>query len=71
MTINSPGPNVSNGYADAPAPGGTRRFIITLAVVAAVLVGVVVGMALWMEATAAPVYRGPEELKKPDYPYYR
>ena len=71
MTITSPGPNVSDGYVDAPTSGGTRRFIITLVVVAAVLVGVVVGMVLWMEATAAPAYRGPEELKKPDYPYYR
>ena len=72
MSAIPPAPNLSGGFADdAPAPGGARRFVVTLLVAAILLAGVVVGMVYWMAATASPEYRGPEKLKEPDHPYYR
>ena len=72
MTTFPPGPNLPAGFeSDAPSPGGTRRFLIAIVLAALILGGVVAGLMYWMRITASPNYRGPEQLKKPDYPYYR
>ena len=71
MTAIPPGLNLPDGYDDVPPPGGVRRFIVAVVVAGLLLTGVVAGMIYWMNATASSEYRGPEKLKKPDYPYYR
>jgi flagellar basal body-associated protein FliL len=69
MTAFPPQPTLSTG--GDPEPGGGRRFAIALAVTFLVLAGATAGMVWWMKATSNHDVLGPDQLKPPDFPYYR
>jgi hypothetical protein len=71
MTQSTRPPNPLDDFDDSPPPGGGRRFAIALIVAAILLVGVVVGMYRWMEATSRVDYKGPEQLTYPEHRPYR
>ncbi len=54
-----------------PAPGGARRFAITVVVALGFLGGVVVGVFYWMRSTAHDAYAGPPKLAYPENRPYR
>lgn len=59
-------------FDPTPAPGGARRFLVSIVVAALVLGGVVVGMIYWMGTTPLnQTSQGPRELKFPDKRPYR
>ena len=60
-----------DSFDDSPRPGGTRRFLVAIAVTVLLLVGVVVGVYVWMQATSKVDYKGPEQLKYPEHRPYR
>ncbi len=64
-------PGMLENFDDSPPPGGARRFAIAMIVTAVLLVGVVIGVYYWMQATSKLNYEGPEKLTYPEHRYYR
>jgi hypothetical protein len=63
-------PNASDPSGPQARPGGTRRFLVALAVTFLLLVGVVLGMCFWMQHTSAHEALGPDKLTFPENRYY-